>query len=92
MHSGVRSCEEKSIWMDVGPFVYTSCGSKGPGVSRVTIDGHSRESMQKITTHCNYLARTQCNIQESTLLLHSGLAEPYASEHAGLWLHWPQHP
>ncbi len=23
---------------------------------------------------------------------HSGLPEPYASERARLWLHWPQHP
>ncbi len=23
---------------------------------------------------------------------HSGLQEPYASEHIRLWLHWPQHP
>ncbi len=24
--------------------------------------------------------------------MHSGLPKPYASEHARLWLHWPQHP
>ncbi len=27
-----------------------------------------------------------------TIFQHSGLAEPYAIEHAKLWLHWPQHP
>ncbi len=31
-------------------------------------------------------------LRETACITHSGLPGPYASEHARLWLHWPQHP
>ncbi len=34
----------------------------------------------------------KCTCNEYAADGHSGLPEPYASEHARLWLHWPQHP
>ncbi len=51
---------------------------------RCSSDFHVTSVLHLLSYSTNTRARLAC-------ITHAGLPEPYASEHAMLWLHWPQH-
>ncbi len=67
---------------------------------RVELDiGRIENKLDALEKRVLHVWQAQSRKQTDTILtlsvvalINSGLPEPYASEHARLWLHWPRHP